>query len=67
MCLDLDAFVQGHDARGQIVIIHFAKPCLVHHLFQGFLVWVHADAFCQVAVTRFVVGDLFAKFGQQFK
>jgi hypothetical protein len=44
----------------QIEIFATLKSSLLHHLLEGFLVRVHADRFCQIAITFFILGEQFA-------
>ena len=41
--LQFHASMQGDDARAEVMVLGQDKTGIIHHLFQGFLVWMHAD------------------------
>lgn len=65
--LEFKALVQGDDTAGHIVVSAAFETRLFHHLFERFLVRVHANGFGKIAVTVFVIGDKLAHFGQYIK
>ena len=41
--LQFHAGMQGDDACAEVIVLGQDKTSIIHHFFQGFLVWMHAD------------------------
>ncbi len=63
----LDSNMKCHHTGTQVVNVHMRKAIVLHKVFQGLLVRVHANGLGQITVTGFITGNHLAQQGQNLE
>ena len=59
--------MERHNAAGHIVDLDIIETSFKHHLLERLLIGMFANGFNQVLITRFIIGNQLAYFGNDIK